>query len=214
MIHLQSVNKTYHTKHGENHVLKSVNLSLEPGEHIGILGKNGAGKSTLLRILGQIEKPTSGQCDFSMSTSWPLAFSGGFQGSLTGYDNLRFICRIYGIELKKQLDFVHDFSQLGRYLDEPVKSYSSGMKARLAFAASMMIDFDCYLIDEVVAVGDYSFREKCEAELFIKRKDKAVIIVSHDDSYIKQHCSRALWLDQGNLIAFPDVESALTAYKG
>jgi capsular polysaccharide transport system ATP-binding protein len=213
MIHLDSVHKSYATKHGMNHVLKDINLSLHLGERIGILGRNGAGKSTLLRILGRLEKPSSGACTFDMSTSWPLAFSGGFQGSLTGYDNLRFICRVYGIALEEQLDFVHSFSQLGSYLTEPIKTYSSGMKARLAFAASMMIDFDCYLIDEVVAVGDYTFREKCEEELFTKRQSKSVIIVSHDDSYIKKYCNRAFLLDSGQLHSFPDVDTALDAYR-
>jgi capsular polysaccharide transport system ATP-binding protein len=213
MIKVQGVKKYYPLKHGVNQVLDSVSITINPGEHIGILGKNGSGKSTLLRILSQIEKPSSGECSFSMTTSWPLAFAGGFQGSLSGYDNLRFVCRIYGVQLEEKIEFVKDFSELGKFLDEPVKTYSSGMRARLAFAASLMIDFDCYLIDEVVAVGDYTFREKCERELFIKRRDKAIVIVSHDDAYIKAFCTKAYLLRHGGLQSFASVDDALAAYK-
>ena len=127
-----------------------------------------------------------------MSVSWPLAFGGAFQGSLTGIDNLRFICRIYGVDPRRQdRASSRNFSELGLYLREPVKSYSSGMRARLAFAISMVIEFDCFLIDEIIAVGDARFHEKCHHELFERRGDRAMIIVSHDAGYIRQHCTRA-----------------------
>ena len=151
MIALEHIEKYYPTRSGPVAVLKDINLTIERGESICIVGGNGAGKSTLIRIISGIERPTSGTMHRNMRLSWPLAFTGAFQGALTGFDNLRFICRIYGTDYHEAIDFVQDFSQLGFYLREPLKTYSSGMRARLAFAVSMMIDFDCYLIDEVTA---------------------------------------------------------------
>src|SRR5690606_38465426 len=159
---------------------------------VGILGRNGAGKSTLIRLISEAEPPTTGTVERHMSVSWPLAFTGGFHAKLTGIDNLRFICRIYGVDFHDRLAFVEDFSELGSYLYEPVAVYSSGMRARLAFAISMTIDFDCYLMDEVMAVGDDSFRERCKVEMFEKRRDKAMLIVSHSHRYLKGTCERFL----------------------
>ncbi|WP_175894520.1 ABC transporter ATP-binding protein [Burkholderia cepacia] len=213
MMHLVDVSKQYQTRSGKRLILDQVNLKIEPGERIGILGRNGAGKSTLIRLIGGSELPTSGQIYRSMSVSWPLAFSGGFQGSLTGLDNLRFVCRIYGKSHEAALPFVESFSELGVYLREPVKKYSSGMRARLAFAISMAIEFDCFLIDEVIAVGDARFHEKCNVELFEKRKDRAMIIVSHDAGRIRDHCTRACVLESGRLYHFDDVNEAYEYYE-
>ena len=149
-----------------------------------------------------------------MRVSWPLAFAGGFQGSLTGLDNLRFICRVYGVSVEDKVEFVQEFSELGRFLREPLKTYSSGMRARLAFALSMAIEFDCFLIDEVITVGDSRFHEKCREELFGKRADRAMIMVSHEQHIIKDHCSRASVLQDGKLIHFEDVDGAYRAYSG
>lgn len=190
-------------------MLKGIELTVRRGERVGILGGNGAGKSTLIRLISGIEQPSTGRIERSMRISWPLAFTGAFQGALTGLDNVRFICRVYGIDYRDVIDFVEDFSQLGRYLREPVKVYSSGMRARLAFAVSMMIDFDCYLIDEVVAVGDSRFQARCQFELFEKRADRAIIIVSHDAYYLQSHCQRACVLENGVLHHFEDIETAL-----
>jgi capsular polysaccharide transport system ATP-binding protein len=163
------------------------------------VGRNGAGKSTLIRLLSGAEAPTAGQIERRMRVSWPLAFSGAFQTSLSGADNLRFICRIYGQQAADKLAFVDDFSELGRYLHEPVRNYSSGMRARFAFAVSMAIDFDCFLIDEVISVGDERFHEKCHEELFVKRRDRALILVSHDGEYVRQHCDVIHVLAEGKL---------------
>ena len=162
MIELTDITKVYRTRRGVHTVLDGVNLIIHPGDKIGIIGRNGAGKSTLIRLLSGAESPTSGQIYRDMSISWPLAFSGAFQGSLTGMDNLRFICRIYDVDIDYVKAFTEDFSELGQYLYEPVKRYSSGMKARLAFALSLAVEFDCYLIDEVIAVGDSRFSAKCK----------------------------------------------------
>jgi capsular polysaccharide transport system ATP-binding protein len=182
-----------------NTVLSGVSFTVERGERLGILGRNGAGKSTLIRIISGAEMPTTGTVTRTMKVSWPLAFSGGFHGGLSGLDNLRFICRIYGVDVQDKREFLEDFSELGKYLMEPVKTYSSGMRARLAFGISLAIDFDCYLIDEIVAVGDERFRAKCEVELFQKRRDKTYIIVSHSPTYMRKHCSRTLSLTEGTV---------------
>jgi len=213
MIELRNVTKGYPTRHGWVTVLDGIDLVIAPGEKIGILGINGAGKSTLIRLLGGTERPTSGTIHRGMSISWPLAFGGAFQGSLTGLDNLRFICRVYGVPFEDKIEYVQSFSELGRYLWEPVKTYSAGMRARLAFAISMAVEFDCYLIDEVIAVGDARFHERCNIELFEKRKDRAYVIVSHVIENIKDHCQRAGVLHQGRLHMFADVASAYAFYQ-
>ena len=212
MITLTDVSKSYPTRQGPVTVLDRINLTVARGEKLGILGRNGSGKSTVVRLISGAEQPDSGFVLRSMSVSWPIAFTGGFQGMLTGLDNLRFICRVYGIDPEDKIAFVEDFAELGRFFKEPVKTYSSGMRARLAFALSMVIDFDCFLIDEVAAVGDDRFKEKCQHELFEKRGDRAMIIVSHSHSYIKKHCERIALLKDGSFIFFDDVDEAYEAY--
>lgn len=212
MITLADVSKSYPIRQGRVTVLDRVNLQVATGEKIGILGRNGAGKSTVIRLISGAEQPDSGSVSRSMTVSWPIAFGGAFQNALTGLDNLRFICRIYGVDPEDKIGFVDDFAELGRYLREPVKSYSAGMRARLAFAISMVIEFDCFLIDEVVAVGDDRFKEKCQHELFEKRGDRAMIIVSHSHNYIKQHCERIALLRNGNFTFFDDMDEAYDVY--
>jgi capsular polysaccharide transport system ATP-binding protein len=213
VIELQGVSKSYPTRHGTAHVLEGIDLCVAKGERVGILGRNGAGKSTLIRLISGAELPSSGHIIRRMSVSWPLAFGGAFQGSLTGLDNYRFICRIYDADPRDKLDFLYDFTELDRYLKEPVKTYSSGMRARLAFAISMVIEFDCFLIDEVVAVGDSRFHEKCLHELFEKRADRALIIVSHDQGYIKSYCDRAAVLSNAKMTCFGNVTDAYEHYQ-
>jgi capsular polysaccharide transport system ATP-binding protein len=213
MIHIEHITKRYGTRHGDVTVLDDVNLTIKPGEKVGILGRNGAGKSTIIRLISGAERPSAGRIRREMSVSWPLAFGGAFQGALTGLDNLRFICRVYGTRADDKIEFVQEFSELGRYLREPVKTYSAGMRARLAFAISMVVEFDCFLIDEIVAVGDSRFHEKCRIELFEKRKDRAMIIVSHDPGYVRQHCDHAAVLVKGKLTAFAQVDDAFEFYQ-
>jgi ABC-type polysaccharide/polyol phosphate transport system ATPase subunit len=213
MIKLHRVSKDYPTKAGMRRVLNNINLTINPGEHVGILGQNGAGKSTLIRLISGAEPPTVGTIERNMSVSWPLAFSGGFQGALTGADNVRFICRIYGVDFEPRFEFVKEFAELGIYMDEPVITYSSGMRARLAFGISMTIDFDCYLIDEVLAVGDARFKERCRIELFEKRKDKAMLIVSHSHRYLKHTCDRFLLFRNGAIEEHDDFEEVYFQYK-
>jgi capsular polysaccharide transport system ATP-binding protein len=213
MIKLTNVCKDYPTRGGPRRVLHNVDLTVEPGERIGILGRNGAGKSTLIRLISGAELPTIGTIERNMSVSWPLAFSGGFQGGLTGADNVRFICRIYGVDFEPRFQFVKDFAQIGVYMDEPVANYSSGMRARLAFAISMTIYFDCYLIDEVLSVGDEGFRDKCKAELYENRRHKAMLIVSHSHRYLKETCDRFLLFRDGHVEHHDDFEEVYFQYK-
>lgn len=213
MISLEQVVKRYRMHGGMNTVLDHINLEVHKGEKIGILGRNGAGKSTLIRIISGAELPNSGRVRRTMSVSWPLAFGGAFQGSLTGIDNLRFICRVYGKDYRTAIPFIEEFSELGKYLREPVKSYSSGMAARLAFGISMAIEFDCFLIDEVIAVGDARFHQKCQHELFEKRGDRAMIIVSHSPDVIRQHCTRACVLSNGQIYEFEQMDAAYAQYN-
>lgn len=213
MIHLKEVTKSYATRHGAYRVLNGVNALITRGEKIGVLGRNGAGKSTLIRILGGVERPTSGKVERCMNISWPLAFGGAFQGTLTGLDNLRFICRVYGVPHENKIAFIEEFAELGKYLREPVKTYSAGMRARLAFAISMAVDFDCFLIDEVITVGDVRFHAKCKHELFDKRADRSFIIVSHEVHNIRDHCERAFVLTDGKLLEFSDINEAIYFYQ-
>lgn len=162
MIELRNVTKSYITKYGRHYVYRNVNALFPEGKNIGIIGPNGAGKSTLLRLIGKIDYPDSGEIITNKSVSWPVAFSGGFQGSLTGFEIVKFVCMIYGAngDMADKIAFVKEFTELGEYFEMPIKTYSAGMRARLAFALSMAFDFDYYLIDEVTAVGDINFRKK------------------------------------------------------
>ena len=213
MIVCENIRKTYPLGHGRKVVLDGIDLTIGPGEHVGFLGRNGAGKTTLIKLIGAVEHPTSGRLTRTMSVSWPLGFGGGFQGSLTGYDNARFIARIYGRKYSEIREFVEDFTELGRQLSMPVKTYSSGMRARLAFALSLAIEFDCYMIDEVIMVGDQNFQRKCHVELFEKRGDRALILASHNEDIIREYCDCALVLHQGKGRTFDDVELALKVYE-
>lgn len=212
MIICSDVCKSYPMGHGRKKVLQNVNLSVARGERLALLGRNGAGKSTLIKLLGGVEMPTSGKIKRTMSVSWPLGFAGGFQGSLTGYDNARFIARIYDRDYQEMKDFIEDFTELGRQLKMPVKTYSSGMRARLAFALSLVIEFDCYLVDEIILVGDQNFHRKCNYELFEKRRDRALILATHSMNVVLESCDRALLIHQGAATPYDDVGQAVDIY--
>jgi ABC-type polysaccharide/polyol phosphate transport system, ATPase component len=212
MIVCENIRKSYQIGHGRKHVLSGLNFTLDRGERFGLLGRNGAGKTTLIKLIGGVELPDSGKIKRHMRVSWPLGFGGGFQGSLTGYDNARFIARVYGRNYRDIADFVEEFSELGRQLKMPVKTYSSGMRARLAFALSLAIEFDCYLIDEVIMVGDQNFQRKCIYELFEKRHDRALILASHNEFFIREYCNRALVLNNGFGTVYTDMEEAIGIY--
>jgi capsular polysaccharide transport system ATP-binding protein len=213
MISCENIYKSYPSGHGRRQVLKGISFTVTKGERVALLGRNGAGKSTLIKQIGGVEMPDSGRIVRQMTTSWPIGFNGGFQGSLTGYDNARFIARIYGRSYTEMRGFVEDFTELGNALAMPVKNYSSGMRARLAFALSLAIEFDCYLIDEVILVGDQNFQRKCIHELFEKRADRAMIIASHDMHIVRDTCNRAFVLNAGEITEYNKIEEAISAYN-
>lgn len=216
MLQLINICKSYPIHHGKNrrNILSGINFRAQRGERWGILGRNGAGKSTLIRIISGSDRPDAGRILKDMTVSWPLAFGDAFQGSLTGRDNTKLISRVYNVDFKKTLSIVEDFAELGAYLNEPVKNYSSGMRSRLAFAISMSIEFDCFLIDEGLAVGDHRFHQKCNDELFTKRADRAMIIVAHQTDIIKRHCTHCAVLDSGALTIHDTVDDAIAHYTG
>jgi capsular polysaccharide transport system ATP-binding protein len=213
MISCENLYKSYPAGHGRKEVLKGVNLTIGKQERVALLGRNGAGKSTLIKQIGGVELPDRGRVIRKMTNSWPIGFNGGFQGSLTGYDNARFIARIYGRTYSDLIDFIEDFTELGGSLRMPVKTYSSGMRARLAFALSLAIEFDCYLIDEVILVGDKNFQQKCNTELFEKRSDRAMIIASHDMDIISDLCDRGIVIHDGTVTAYDEIAEAVAVYS-
>jgi capsular polysaccharide transport system ATP-binding protein len=215
MIRADRVCKDYHSETGRhwNRVLSDISFTIAPGEKVALLGRNGAGKSTLIRLIAGVEMPTVGTMDREMTVSWPVGLAGGIGGSMTGNDNIRMIARIYNKPAPAIRDYVEDFSQLGKYLSEPVKSYSTGMRARLNFALSLAIDFDCYLVDEIIAVGDQRFQQRSYEELFEKRADRSLILASHSPEVVQTYCSRALVLHRGRGKAFDDLQLALDIYN-
>lgn len=204
--------KEFHTEHGPRRVLDGISFSVGMGERIAVLGRNGAGKSTLIQILSGLLRPTSGRIERGLRMSWPLALGGGFEGDLTGYDNIRFISRIYNAPFRDTYDYVADFTELGRHLHMPVRYYSSGMRMRLAFALSLAIDFECFLIDEVILVGDRRFQEKCHFEIFENRKHCAMILAIHGIDVVHNFCNSALVLKNGRGRVFTDVKLATDIY--
>lgn len=213
MITLHDVSKTYPTNHGVNVVLKSINAVFPERQNVGIIGRNGAGKSTLMRLISGSEQPDAGTIIRRGRVSWPIGFSGGFSGSLTGEENTRFVSRIYGMDIDLVLAFAYEFSELGDYFQMPVKTYSSGMRARLAFALSMAIDFDVYLVDEVTAVGDSQFQKKCRRAFDARRDRATIIIVSHDMVTIRSYCDSCAVLRNGHLVFFDSLDEAQRVYE-
>lgn len=214
MIELRNITKSYKLQNHTRHVvLNDVSYTFEKGVNTGILGLNGSGKSTLLKILCGAAFPDKGSVIRKSSISWPVAFGGCIVGSMTGYQNLRFISRIYKSDFKKDKAFVEEFTELGDYLNEPVKTYSSGMKSKLAFALSMAIGFDFYLVDEAFSVGDSTFRQK-SVNLFKQKANEAtLIIVSHSISNIKELCTKALVLDNSKLIEHSSLNDSIVHYQ-
>ena len=214
MIELSHVCKSYGLPRGRKIVLDNVSYTFREGVNMGILGLNGAGKSTLMRIICGAESPDKGRVKRTSRVSWPIGFSGGFHGSLTGRENMRFTCRIYGADIKQVTDFVEDFSELGPYMDMPIRTYSSGMKAKLAFGLSMAIGFDFYLIDEGYAVGDASFRAKSERVFQEHKAHSTLLVVAHSTSVIRSNCDNAAILKDGKLVFFETLDEALSVYEG
>lgn len=217
MIQLDSVTKSYPTPLGRKYVFRDLSFTFPEKASIGLIGPNGAGKSTLMRLLGGIDAPDTGHVISDVRISWPVGLAGGFQGALTGRDNVRFVCRVYGATgaaMRKKVRFVEEFAEIGEYFDQPVKMYSSGMRSRLAFGLSMAFDFDYYLIDEVMAVGDAGFRSKCQEVFKDRLKESRLILVSHNMRDIVQLCNVVVMVDKGTVEVFEDVKEGVAAYQG
>jgi capsular polysaccharide transport system ATP-binding protein len=212
MLRVDGLTKQYGQRGAAKTLFRDLSFELPPGGRLALLGRNGQGKSTLLKMLGGVLPATAGRIAWTMSSSWPLGFSGGFQGGMTGFDNIRFIARIYRRDPRWLIDRVDRFAELGSALEMPVRYYSSGMRARLAFGLSVAIEFDCYLIDEVIAVGDAAFQHKCEDELFNRRKERAFIIATHSLEFLSTHCDRAIIIESGRAKVIEDIHLALEIY--
>jgi capsular polysaccharide transport system ATP-binding protein len=213
MIELQGVSKAYAVKRGLHLVLNDVSLELPRFTNIGVLGHNGAGKSTLLRIIAGVEKPDQGRVIRRGRVSWPIGFAGGFNGSLSGEENCRFVARIYGESIERVVAFANNFAELGEYFEMPVKTYSSGMRARLAFGLSMAIEFDVYLVDEVTAVGDASFQKKCRAAFEERSGRSSLIIVSHNLKTIREYSNICAVLKDGRVNLCDSIDEAARVYQ-
>ena len=211
MVRIENLVKSFRVRGHKKVVINNLSMELPSGRSLALLGRNGAGKSTLLQIIAGTLRPDSGQIVSDGSISWPVGFAGSFHANLTGVQNIRFIARVYGVDSDELCAFVRDFAELGNHLYMPVRSYSSGMKARLAFGASMGIHFDTYLVDEVTAVGDAVFREKSR-ELFQDRmKSSSAILVSHEMGQVRSFCDSGIVLSDGQLQYFDDVNDAVEA---
>ena len=213
VIRLDRVFKFYSASGQTKIVLDHVSTVFQTGRSYGLMGVNGAGKSTLLRLIAGAELPNAGRIIRSVRVSWPLGFAGGFHPQMTGRENVKFVARAYGERITKVLDFVEDFAELGDYIDAPYKTYSSGMMARLAFGLSMAIEFDCYLIDEITAVGDARFQARCKLAFDERRKHSDLIIVTHSMQTVKDYCDHVAVLVDGQLIMFESVDRAIETYN-
>lgn len=213
MIQLDRVFKYYRTDGHTKIVLDHVSTTFQSGRSYGLLGVNGAGKSTTMRLLAGTETPNSGNIRRSVRVSWPLGFSGGFHPQMTGRENVKFVARAYGEDVRRVLDFVEDFAELGDYIDVSVKAYSSGMTSRLAFGLSMAVEFECYLIDEITAVGDARFQAKCREAFKRRRENSDIIIASHSMETIKNYCDHGAVLVDGQILMFDSVDSAIEVYN-
>ena len=215
MIVVNDVHKRYRTRHGVGDwILRGVSFTIPRNTNVGLVGANGAGKSTLLRIIGGIDYPSKGTVERHCRVSWPMG-QGGLEGTLTGRQNAKFVCRVHGHEhdLAEKLAYIQDFSGLGKAFDEPVYTYSTGMRSRLQFGLSLAFEFDVYISDEVTAAGDAAFRRKT-ADAFKAMVDRTgLIMVTHNEGELRQFCRSGLLIHQGKTHWFDAIDDALSAYK-
>ncbi len=215
MIEIRNLYKRYHNHHGSDWVLKDINLIIPTGVSVGLIGANGAGKSTLLRLIAGMDTPERGEVVRHSRVSWPVGLSGGMQNNMTGRQNVKFVARAQGSrpdEVKRIIDFVQDFAEIGEAFDEPVRTYSSGMRSRLSFGLSLSFDFDVYISDEATAVGDRAFKAKAKA-LFKERVDNAsLIMVSHSEGILRDLCQSGIYLKNGTALWYDDINDAIEQY--
>lgn len=213
MIEFDRVSKAYKTKTGPRVVLDSSEALFASGRNYAIMGPNGAGKSTVMRLISGAEMPSSGQVMRDELVSWPLGFHGGFNGTMTGRENVRLVARIYGQNVDEIIALAQDFAEISGAFDEPVGSYSSGMKQRLAYGLSLAIRFDTYLIDETISVGDARFKKKCEKHLLNALGGSRVIVISHSVKMIQKYCDCGMLLWKGQLYEYEKIETLMKDYE-
>ncbi len=213
MIQFTNVCKSYTNKGMRKDIFKNLNFCFPENKNIAIMGRNGVGKSTLMRLISGAELPDKGRIIRSGKVSWPLGFSGGLNGSMTGIENIKFIARIYGEDTEKMIDYVQEFAELGESLRWPIVTYSSGMKARLSFGISLAINFDCYLIDEITAVGDVNFKKKSELYFKQKLERSQIIMVSHSINTIKTYCNCGVLLTENKFSFYEDLDTLISDYN-
>lgn len=215
MFELRNVTKSYLTPKGRRYILRDLSIAVPSGKNIALIGRNGAGKTTLMNLLGGADIPDSGVIVSDQSLSWPVGLTGGFQGSMTGRDNIKFVCRVYGATgdaMREKIRYVQEFAEIGDWIDEPIKTYSSGMRSRIAFGLSMAFDFDYYLIDEVMSVGDAQFRRKCAEAFQAKRQNARIVLVTHNMNEVRKLCDIVLHVRDGAIQIYQDVEQGIAAY--
>jgi capsular polysaccharide transport system ATP-binding protein len=213
MIRFENLTKSFRVRGQRKVVIDNLNATLPTGKSLALLGRNGAGKSTLMEIIAGTMPVDSGQVVSDGSISWPVGFGGSFHRELTGAQNVRFIARIYGVDSEELEEFVRDFAQLGPHFFMPVRSYSSGMKSRLAFGTSMGIRFDTYLVDEVTAVGDAAFKRRSRAVFAERMRDSSAVLVNHDMGQLREFCDAGIVLEQGQIQYFDDLEEAIAVHE-
>ncbi|KMW59834.1 Capsular polysaccharide ABC transporter, ATP-binding protein KpsT [Candidatus Rhodobacter oscarellae] len=213
MIRLQNLTKIFVLNGRRNVVADNITVDIPTGAAVGLLGRNGAGKSTLMNMIAGNVAPTSGEILSTGTISYPVGFSGSFHGELTGAQNTRFLARIYGIDTDSLCDFVEDFSELGKHFHLPFRSYSSGMRSRLAFGVSMGIPFDTYLVDEVTSVGDAAFRKKSSAVFLDRMQRSGALFVSHSMPMVKELCDMGAVIEDGKLTIYDDVDEAIAVHE-
>ncbi|MCH4810002.1 ABC transporter ATP-binding protein [Vreelandella neptunia] len=215
MIEIRNLYKRYHNHHGSDWVLKDINMTIPSGVSVGLIGANGAGKSTLLRLIAGMDKPEKGEVIRHSRVSWPVGLAGGMQGNMTGRQNAKFVARVQGStpeEVKRVIKFVEDFAEIGEAFDEPVRTYSSGMRSRVSFGLSLSFDFDIYISDEATAVGDRAFKAKAKALFESKVGEASLIMVSHSEGILKDLCQAGLYLRKGEAFWFDNINDAISAY--
>lgn len=213
MIRFENLSKSFRMGDRRKVIIDHLDLTLPTGKALALMGRNGAGKTTLLQMVAGTIRPDSGRIVSDGTISWPVGLGSSLHKDLTGAQNIRFIARVYGVDTESLVDFVEDFAELGQHFNMPVRSYSSGMRSRLAFGASMGIRFDTYLVDEVTAVGDASFRVKSRAVFRERMKQSGAIFVSHDLGQLREYCDAGLVLERGKLQYFEDLDEALEVHQ-
>lgn len=213
MIEFQDISKGFWVRGVYQPVIRHLDLTLPSGRSLALLGRNGAGKSTLLSMVAGTMRPDTGQIISDGSISFTVGYAGSFHGDMSGAQNTRFVARIYGVDSDELTDFVEDFAEIGKHFHMPVRTYSSGMKSRLAFGLSMGIRFDTYLIDEATATGDERFRRKSKEVFRARMAQSSAVMVSHNMSEIRNFCDAGLVLHQGEIEVYEDVEEAIRRHQ-